>query len=123
MEPAREYTVLNQDRGSAVAKRVRIAGTSRARRDGLLNVSELDAEAGLWIAPCEAVHTFGMRMPIDVLFLDREFRVRKVRYALKPRRLAVCLRADSVLELAAGAVARSATSLGDRLKFSVIACG
>ena len=123
MEPAREYTVLNQDRGSTVAKRVCVAGTSRARRQGLLNISQLDIEAGLWIAPCEAVHTFGMRMPLDVLFLDRELRVRKIRCGVKPRRIAVCLRADSVLELAAGAVSRSATSLGDRLKFSVTADG
>lgn len=115
MEPAREYTVLNQDRGSTLAKRVRVAGTSRARRDGLLRISNLDIEAGLWIAPCEAIHTFGMRMPLDILFLDRKWRVRKIRYALKPGRIAVCLQADSVLELAAGAISRSATGLGDRL--------
>jgi uncharacterized membrane protein (UPF0127 family) len=123
MEPAREYTVLNEDRGSIVAKRVRVAGTSGARREGLLKISNMDVEAGLWIAPCEAIHTFGMRMPLDVLFLDRELRVRKIRYGLKPGRIAVCLRADSVLELAAGAVSRSTTSLGDRLKFSVVAGG
>jgi uncharacterized membrane protein (UPF0127 family) len=106
---------LNQDRGSILAKRVRVAGTSRARRNGLLRISDLDVEAGLWIAPCEAIHTFGMRIPLDILFLDREWRVRKIHYALQPRRIAVCLRARSVLELAAGALSGSSTGLGDRL--------
>lgn len=96
-----------------MAGRVLVAGTSAERRKGLLGVERIDEGSGLWIAPCEAVHTFGMGMPIDVVFLDRKFKVKKVRKAMMPGRVAICLTGSSVLELAAGAVECSDTGVGD----------
>jgi uncharacterized membrane protein (UPF0127 family) len=116
----REYVVFNLDRRATVAERVRLAGTSAARRKGLLGLEGLSSTAGLWLAPCEAIHTFGMRMPIDAIFLDRQLQVRKVRPNLAPFRISVCMRADSVLELQAGTVARTGTSVGDRLHFEPV---
>jgi uncharacterized protein len=112
-----EYTVLNENRQTTLATRVRIAGTSQSRRRGLLDFEKLHDDAGLWITPCEAIHTFGMRMPVDVIFLDQEYRVTKLHYQLRPARIAVCLHAHSVLEVAVGATSRSATTVGDRLRF------
>lgn len=117
----REYVVFNVDRKLTVAERVRVAGNSAARRKGLLGIDSLPAGAGLWIAPCEAIHTFGMKMPIDAIFIDRKFRVRKLRPYLAPSRVSICISADSVLELAAGTVARTRTVLGDRLRFDQVA--
>lgn len=114
------YAVQNLDRGVSVATEVRVAGTSGARRRGLLGVETLAEGAGLWIAPCEAIHTFGMKVAIDVVFLDKEFRVRKLVAKFAPRRIAICWRASSVLELQGGAVARSGTMLGDRLKLEPV---
>ena len=74
-------------------------------------------DSGLWIAPCEAVHTFGMKFPIDVVFLDRHNRVNGLRVSLRPRRIAVCLSAHSVLELPEGAIGRTCIELGDHLEF------
>ncbi|OZI24047.1 hypothetical protein CAL26_09410 [Bordetella genomosp. 9] len=59
---------------------------------------------GLWLSPCRAVHTFGMTYALDVVFLDRHGRVAAVVPALRPWRVALCLRAVSVVELEAGAV-------------------
>ena len=111
------YTVRNRDRQSTLATQVTIAGTSRDRRTGLKGRVGLPSDAGLWIAPCEAIHTFGMRMAIDAVFLDQNFRVRKIRSGIAPRRIAFCIRAHSVLELAAGAASRSLTCTGDQLEF------
>lgn len=111
------YTVRNRDRQSTLATRVTIAGTSRERRIGLKGHAALPSDAGLWIAPCEAIHTFGMRMAIDAVFLDQNFRVRKIRSGIPPRRIAFSIRAHSVLELAAGATAKSLTRTGDQLEF------
>jgi uncharacterized protein len=97
-----------------------LAGTSALRRKGLLGIDRLPHSTGLWIAPCEAIHTFGMKMPIDALFLDRYFQVRKLRPNMAPSRISVCMRADSVLELQAGTVARTGTALGDRLRFQLL---
>ena len=109
-------TFVNRDRASNVAGRVRIAGTSRERRRGLLGVSDFDEDRGLWIIPCEAIHTFGMKVTLDSIFLDKRLRVRSLRSNLKPGRIAVCLRAHSVLELPVGTIARSGTLIGDQLE-------
>ncbi len=111
-----EYEVFNLDRGSRLGSQVRVAGSSAARRRGLLGVDAMADGSGLWIAPCEAIHTFGMRTPIDAIFLDGGLRVRKLRPSLRPGRIAVCMSASSVLELRPGAISDSATELGDRLK-------
>ncbi len=110
-----EYVLLNIESGLKIATRVRIAGDSGARRRGLLSLHDLDEGSGLWIMPCEAIHTFGMKMAIDVLFLDRNLRVKKLLTGLPPRRIAVCLVASSVVELKPGAISRANTKTGDRL--------
>jgi uncharacterized membrane protein (UPF0127 family) len=112
-----KYVVENLTRGLTLATRVEIAGTSAARRRGLLGVLDLETGSGLWIAPCEAVHTFGMKMPLDTVFLDALFQVRKLSSNLKPWRISICLSARSVLELQAGTISRSGTQPGDRLLF------
>jgi uncharacterized membrane protein (UPF0127 family) len=122
MEPQTEtspatYVVFNRNRGRNLAARVSVAGTSRARRQGLLGKERIEPEAGLWIAPCEAVHTFGMKTAIDVIFLDRHSRVSKLVSNLKPRRIALCLKAASVLELRSGKISQSETRIGDQLQF------
>lgn len=114
---SREYVVVNINRGLPLAQRVRVASDSVTRRKGLLGIERLSNGAGLWIAPCEAIHTFGMKMPIDAIFLDRRLQVRKLRSCLPPGRISFCLSAASVLELAAGSAALTGTKVGDRLKF------
>jgi uncharacterized membrane protein (UPF0127 family) len=103
--------------GTLLADRADIADTSRKRRTGLLKHASLEPGEGLWIAPCEAVHTIGMKFPIDVLFLDRKRRVLKIRSNMGKWRMAVCLRAHSVLEVPAGAASAADTKVGDQLEF------
>jgi hypothetical protein len=100
-----------------VSIRVRLAGTSAERREGLLKTSALQTDEGLWIVPCEAIHTIGMRWPIDVVFLDRQYRIKKLIQALKPWRMAICFSAYSVLELPAGGLSQTGSQVGDLLLF------
>ena len=96
--------------------RIGVADTSWSRMVGLLGKTGLDSGEGLLIIPSQAVHTVAMRFPIDVLFLDRNCRVIHVHPALAPFRVTgVHWRARCVLELPAGAIAQSATSVGDEL--------
>ena len=62
---------------------------------------------GLLLEGCASIHTFGMRFSLDVLFLDRSFRVLKTVRNLKPWRAAACSGAWGVLELPAGTVSGS----------------
>src|SRR6185437_14177152 len=100
--------------------RVDVADRGPARTRGLLGRQSLGEGEGLWIVPCEAVHTFGMRFAIDLVFLDRRNVVRKVRSSVPPWRLSGCLRARSVLELAAGTLQNTPVHPGDTLQFSPV---
>ena len=100
-----------------LADRADIADTSEKRRTGLLKHSKLEAGEGLWIAPCEGVHTFFMKFPIDVLFLSKQKKVLKVRHRMVAWRMAMSIRAHSVLELPAGTAEATGTAAGDVLSF------
>lgn len=100
-----------------MADRADIADSSAKRRTGLLKHSSLESGEGLWIAPCEAVHTIGMKFPIDVLYLDKKRRIVKIRDSMPKWRLSACLRAHSVLELPAGTSRGTQTTVGDQLNF------
>jgi hypothetical protein len=107
--------VRNETRGCVLADAAETAETSAARRKGLLGRDTLPDGHALWIVPCESVHTFGMRFPIDVVYLDRRKRVRKVRRDMAPWRVSMCLLAHSVLELPAGVIDKTGTQPGDQL--------
>lgn len=108
-------------RGTVLAEHAAVANTSETRRTGLLRHTALEPGDGLWIVPCEAVHTFGMKFEIDVLYLSKTKRVVKVRERMAKRRISACLWAHSVLELPAGMVREQATEVGDQLEFEKLA--
>jgi uncharacterized protein len=104
-------------RETLVADRAEIADTSAKRRTGLLKHTGLAPGEGLWIAPCEGVHTFGMKFAIDVIFLNRKRKVLKIRPNMVRGRMSLSLRAHSVLELPAGRLEQTGTVAGDQLEF------
>jgi len=107
--------IINLTRDTQLGSRVQLAGDGSSRRKGLLGRECLADGEGLWIVPCEAVHTFWMRFPIDLIYLDREHRVVKTRSNVPAWRLSGCLRAHSVLELPSGLIHNTRTTPGDRL--------
>jgi hypothetical protein len=109
--------VRNLTKGTVLATAADVADTSQKRRTGLLHHTSLAEGEGLWIAPCEGIHTFFMKFAIDVVFLGRDRNVLKARAGMGPWRLALCLPAQSVLELPAGTLAATRTERGDQLRF------
>lgn len=109
--------VLNRTRETLLASAADVADSSSSRRRGLLDRRGLEPGQGLWIVPCEAVHCFFMKFTIDVLFLSKTKQVLKAKPALKPWRIAACLKAHSVLELPEGQIAATGTQAGDQLEF------
>ena len=94
-----------------------LAETSASRRAGLLKHQSLGTGTGLWLVPCESIHMFFMKFAIDVVFVDRKHRVRKLVKNLRPWRMSMCLAAHSVVELPVGVIRESATEKGDQLEF------
>jgi uncharacterized protein len=107
--------IRNVTRGTLLADRAAVAGSSAARRTGLLKHAELLPGEGLWIVPCECIHTFGMKFSIDAVFLTKKKKVLKISSEMPKRRIALAIRAHSVLELPAGTVANTRTCRGDQL--------
>ncbi len=109
--------VFNATKSVGVGSEVDLADDSRSRRRGLLGRNSLLPGQGLWIVPCEAIHTFGMQFMIDVVFLNRKRKILKIRKSMPTRRVAMCLRAYSTLELPAGTLDLTGTQPGDVLEF------
>jgi uncharacterized membrane protein (UPF0127 family) len=121
--PDSRLRVANVTRGTVLATRLEVADSGPKRNKGLLGRKGLAEGEGLWITPCESVHTFFMQFPIDLVYLDRKYRIRKVCHSVRPWRISVCLSAHSILELPAGTIRNSRTEAGDMLEFSPAAEG
>lgn len=108
--------VRNLTRNTQIADNLEVAGSGPKRSKGLLGRTGLGQGEGMWIVPCEAVHTFFMKFPIDLVYLDRKHRVKKVRDGVPAWRISGCLSAHSVLELPAGTIRNTRTERGDVLE-------
>jgi uncharacterized membrane protein (UPF0127 family) len=109
-------TIVNTTRDTILGERISIAETSWSRLVGLLGKCGLEPGAGLLIVPSQAIHTFAMRFPIDVVFLDRDWRVVHLTPRMVPFRItALHWKAHCVLELPSGTTTLTSTSIGDQL--------
>ncbi len=109
---------FNRTRSTYLATELLVARTHWTRFRGLMatDASRFRPGQGLWIVPCHGVHTFAMRFPIDVLYLDQERVVIHIEESLKPWRMAaIRVLATSVLELPTGTISDSLTALGDQI--------
>lgn len=108
--------IRNLTRGTELADRADIADTSATRKTGLLKHSGLAQGEGLWIVPCEGVHSFFMKFAIDVIFINKKRVVTKLRPNMERSRLALSISAHSTIELPVGTIAKSGTRVGDQLE-------
>jgi uncharacterized membrane protein (UPF0127 family) len=109
-------TITNPARRSTLGTRIEVADTYQTRTTGLLNRSRIESGEGLWIKPAFSIHTFGMKFPIDVIFLDAYGKVIGLSPELPPGRTVRNAAASSVLEVPAGTIAATGTRVGDELK-------
>ena len=116
-ENAQGTTLVTSD-GRVVCERCVVADSPLVRMRGLLGRSNLPREEGILLRPASSVHTWFMRFPIDVVFLDRELAVLRVVPRLRPWRAVARRRAAAVLELAAGESERRGLRPGDRLAWA-----
>lgn len=105
----------NSRSGAVLASTVELAVTSAERRKGLLGRDAMAPHSALVITRCAAVHTFWMRFPIDVAFVDSSGTVRKVVEALAPWRMAGALFASTAIEFPAGTLKHDILRVGDRV--------
>ena len=97
-------SLVVRETGATLATTVEVAFESEDRKRGLLGRASLDPGHALIIAPCSAVHTFGMQFAIDVVFVARDGKILKITREMGRGRVAASLRAFATIELRAGAV-------------------
>jgi uncharacterized membrane protein (UPF0127 family) len=83
---------------------LRVARAERRaeRMKGLARLDALPAGYALHLPRCRSVHTFTMRFPLDLIWLDGDGRAVRIDRAVPPSRVKLCLRARSVVEANAG---------------------
>jgi uncharacterized protein len=108
---------VTRNDGVVVCEECLVAATPFTRMRGLLGRSSLPSGQGILLRPASSVHTFFMRFPIDVVFLDGELRVVEIAADLRPWRAAGKRGTRAVLELPAGECARRGLAVGDQIRF------
>jgi uncharacterized membrane protein (UPF0127 family) len=111
---------MNERTGCVLVDALEMAFDSASRRRGLLGRDDLPKGTGLVLAPCNAVHTFRMRFPIDVVFTARDGRVTKIVRRLAAWRAAASFSAFATIELRAGALDDTDLLVGDRLVLAAL---
>jgi hypothetical protein len=118
MARKRSQTRIVDDAGGTLAVAT-VADRPLTRMVGLLGRSGLAPGDGLVIRPCNAIHTWFMRFPIDVVFLDADGVVLRAVEALPPFRLASGgRRARVTIELPAGTLRRFAVAPGAHVRMA-----
>ncbi|MEG6585233.1 DUF192 domain-containing protein [Dendrosporobacter sp. 1207_IL3150] len=107
--------LINETNGYILADQVRIADNFFARLKGLLGTALLPPGHCLVIRPCNSVHTFGMRYPIDVLFVSKDDVVLEKVSKMQSGKIAAKKGSSYVIELPAGGA--EPANAGDKLVF------
>jgi uncharacterized protein len=108
--------VLNRTRGTVLGTQVRLADTLPGRVRGFLFRPPPPEGEGILLSPCKAVHMYGVRFPLDVVFISEDGRVVATYRDLAPwRRSRVHGSALHALEIPAGTIRATDTAVGDLL--------
>ena len=109
-----QLRIINRTRGTVVGSRVALANNLWSRLRGFLGRPRPTEGEGILLVPCNAIHTFGMKFPLDVLFLDAEGQVLHMEDDFPPWKTTKRIRdARYVLEVPAGTAAATRTQPGD----------
>jgi uncharacterized protein len=109
---------LRRDDGRIVCESVVVADTFRSRLRGALSYKRLEEDEGVVLRPSWSIHTWFMRFPLDVVFVDGDQVVIRIAPELKPFRVVSCRGAREVIELRAGECERRGLTVGDRIAWA-----
>jgi uncharacterized membrane protein (UPF0127 family) len=109
------YRLLTAN-GETICHKMIMATTHFSRMKGLMFSDSLPDCDGFLIKPCNSIHTFFMRYPLDILFLDKEFRIVKALYNLAPWKVTwIYFKSNQVLEMRAGTLKKNLNT-GEKLE-------
>ena len=108
--------LTNQTKQTNMFSQLKVADTFGTRAKGLIGKRSMNQDEAVYFPKCNWIHTFFMSMPIDVIYVDKKMKVRKIQKNLKPWRWpAPVFTAHSVIEMAAGRIQADFVEVGDTL--------
>lgn len=114
------YCVYNETRECFLSLNVRAADTVFTRLKGLIGRLRLKADEGIWVVPSQGIHTLGLFFPLDLIYLDENYRVIHLVEHFPSFRIGPFItNAESVLELPTHTIYSSHTQTGDQLVICV----
>lgn len=107
--------IVNKTRNSLLTENASEAKSLMEKTIGLIGEKSPKA---IVLRTSFGIHTFGVRFPLDILILDSEMTVKKIKENLQKNSFFFWNpKFDLVLELPAGVVKKSQTALGDKIEF------
>ena len=104
--------------GQEIISQVEPADSFLKRFMGLMFRKSMPPDSGLLLSPCNAIHTFSMRFPIDVVYLDDMSIIVYIEKSMRPNKIGKTIKkAASVLELNMGIADKLDLDVGDKLVF------
>jgi uncharacterized membrane protein (UPF0127 family) len=108
--------LMNQTQNKILLDKMEVANTLVSRMKGLIGKEKIESGYGLWIKKCNSIHTFLMSFPIDVIFVDKNLKVKKCIEQIEPNKIVwPIFGASSVIELKSGFLSEHKTQIGDQL--------
>jgi hypothetical protein len=111
------YQIINKTKKNILVKKAVVAESFFQRLRGFMLRAHIDKEEALIFRRTSSIHTFFMRTPIDVVFLDKDNRIIKMHISLKPGRIVCCFGSYLTVEFAPFKLSETSTEVGDILEF------
>jgi len=112
--------LINKNNEIILSDKLKIANNPLSRMIGLLGKRKLNKGEGLYIIPCNSIHSFFMKFKFDVIFINKK---NKIVYLIEDmpawRASKICFSANSVIELPSGVIKETKTNIGDILEFKI----
>ncbi len=110
------YTLIRKTQGNTISTKVKEALSFQQRLVGLMLRKSMDEDEALVFYHAPSIHTFFMRFPIDLIFLNKKNEVIRVCEALRPWRMVLCSASCLTIELPAHKTKEKCVKLGDILE-------
>lgn len=108
--------LMNKSKNILLCSDLNTADSFWQRMKGLLGKAHMLQTEGLWIKSCTSIHTYFMKFPIDVVFVDKDLKVTKVAQKVPPGKLLLStLSSRHVFEFGPGCLNGNNLEIGDQL--------
>jgi len=110
--------IINETKNEVLFEEAKFARNFFERLKGLMFKKDISEKEALIFENCKQIHTFFMKFNIDVIYLDKEFKVIKLEENVVPFRICKWVnKATYIIEIKSGLIKKKKIEIGDKIKF------